>query len=86
MDGATPPTSHSSAAPSPSTHSATNHRTSRRPGKSRLTTYSLHLHLPGQAVPMGLMGIDGDDEQDTFLVVDKLDGRTDRQLEEDHHS
>lgn len=82
VDGATPPSTHSS----PSSHSATSHRTSKRPGKSRLTTYSIHLHSSGEAVPLGLMGIDNDDEQDTFLVVDKADGRTDRQIEEDYHS
>lgn len=90
FDGVTPPTprSHSSSSSSPSSRSPGHHHSARRPGKSRVTTYSLHLHPPGETVPLGLMGLDVDDdsEQDSFLVVDKTDIRIDKQADQDHCS
>ena len=66
------------------TQSTDDHHTGSHTQPTQIQTYSLHLHAPGDSVPLRMMGMYSNDaEYDSFVVVDKTDGRTDKYDESD---
>ena len=83
LGGMTPPPAQLSSS-SHSTQSTDHHHTGSHTQPTQIQTYSLHLHAPGDSVPLRMMGMYSNDaEYDSFVVVDKTDGRTDKYDESD---